>query len=265
MNKIIKIVISGILCEIPLVMSANKAFQAQESFDKARFNKIVGQRNNEIYANAINMAALSTRKEINEKIYTPYRNSELGNPNNIYVIQGVIDGVNGVYARLPTAVQAVDEIRLYTYQLRTTLQDEKVKAAFAILELPVGPIGQKTIERALRKKLNSSKPGVLIPKSQRGIYFDAADTIKESKYFTYGEVTKVRPASDKDYTLLGIPKGASRDVIKKAYRQATFKYHPDKFAINEGQPGYECTSQAQATEKTQEIHNAYERLMKQFQ
>jgi len=48
------------------------------------------------------------------------------------------------------------------------------------------------------------------------------------------------------YEVLGVPKTASSDEIKKAYREAAFKYHPDK------NPG-----DATAEEKFKKISAAY--------
>lgn len=51
------------------------------------------------------------------------------------------------------------------------------------------------------------------------------------------------------YDVLQVPKGASEDQIKKAYRKLALKYHPDK------NPGNE-----EATKRFAEINNAYEVL-----
>ena len=48
------------------------------------------------------------------------------------------------------------------------------------------------------------------------------------------------------YQVLGVPENADQDVIKKAYRKLSMKYHPDK---NKGDPSKE--------EKFKEISNAY--------
>ncbi|KAJ6811904.1 chaperone protein dnaJ 1, mitochondrial isoform X1 [Iris pallida] len=62
--------------------------------------------------------------------------------------------------------------------------------------------------------------------------------------------TGVRYVLDRDYyEILGVPKNASRDEIKKAFHALAKKYHPD---ANKNNPA--------ATRKFQEIRDAYETL-----
>ncbi|MEY2801562.1 MAG: putative heat shock protein, partial [Pseudomonadota bacterium] len=53
------------------------------------------------------------------------------------------------------------------------------------------------------------------------------------------------------YEVLGVPKNASEDEIKKAYRKLAMKYHPDR---NQGDSGKE------AEVKFKEAKEAYEML-----
>lgn len=55
------------------------------------------------------------------------------------------------------------------------------------------------------------------------------------------------------YKILGVPRDASDDDIKSAYRALARKYHPDNFAGNE-------TARAMAEEKMKEINEAYDSI-----
>ena len=57
------------------------------------------------------------------------------------------------------------------------------------------------------------------------------------------------------YEVLGVPRNASNDEIKKAYRQLCKKYHPDSYVDN---PLAEL-----AEEKFKEVQAAYEQIMKE--
>ena len=58
------------------------------------------------------------------------------------------------------------------------------------------------------------------------------------------------------YQILGIPRTATDDEVKKAYRTLARKYHPDNFANSAAQS-------AGAEEKMKEINAAYEQIQKE--
>lgn len=60
-------------------------------------------------------------------------------------------------------------------------------------------------------------------------------------------------AMDEYYEILGIAPGASKDEIKKAYRQMVKVWHPDRFPNDP-------ELQRKGTEKVKQINEAYERL-----
>ena len=64
-------------------------------------------------------------------------------------------------------------------------------------------------------------------------------------------------SSDNAYKILEIDKTATRDEIKKAYRNMAKKYHPDK-VIHLGKE-----HQKGAEEKFRQVQEAYEQLQKE--
>ena len=71
----------------------------------------------------------------------------------------------------------------------------------------------------------------------------------------YGDISSEK-TNDKYYAILGLTNTAKKEALKKAYRDLTKKYHPDKVH----HLGDEF--KVQAEKKMQEINQAYDELMK---
>ena len=57
------------------------------------------------------------------------------------------------------------------------------------------------------------------------------------------------------YSVLGVPRSATDDEVKKAYRRLSRKYHPDANINN--------PNKDQAEEKFKQVQQAYEQIMKE--
>lgn len=57
------------------------------------------------------------------------------------------------------------------------------------------------------------------------------------------------------YEILGIPRNASNDEVKRAYRELSRKYHPDSYAGN--------LLSSLAEEKFKQVQEAYDKIMKE--
>jgi uncharacterized membrane protein YkvA (DUF1232 family) len=67
--------------------------------------------------------------------------------------------------------------------------------------------------------------------------------------------TRTHDSPDDPYTILNVPKGASPEEIKKAYRELANKYHPDK-VVHLGDEFRDL-----AEKRFKEIEEAYRKLM----
>lgn len=86
---------------------------------------------------------------------------------------------------------------------------------------------------------------------QQGGYYN-----QNGNYYNQGNTSYQNPFEDKSkyYSVLGIQPGASKEEIKRAFREQAKKHHPDRFA-NESQETRDYHEK-----KFKEINEAYEKL-----
>lgn len=72
-------------------------------------------------------------------------------------------------------------------------------------------------------------------------------------------VRRPQAAAKDPYSVLGVKKSDSMDVIKKTYRNQIRKYHPDIIASQNKSEAY----MEEATKKTQELNQAYETIKRE--
>jgi uncharacterized membrane protein YkvA (DUF1232 family) len=77
----------------------------------------------------------------------------------------------------------------------------------------------------------------------------------ERNHGSPGKDAHTQQTPDDPYTILNVPKGASAEEIKKAYRELANKYHPDK-VVHLGDEFREL-----AEKRFKEIEEAYRKLM----
>ena len=77
----------------------------------------------------------------------------------------------------------------------------------------------------------------------------------EHQQDSYEKQTHTKDSTDDPYTILNVPRDASPEEIKKAYRELANKYHPDK-VVHLGDEFREL-----AEKRFKEIEEAYRKLM----
>ncbi len=86
-------------------------------------------------------------------------------------------------------------------------------------------------------------------------YYQQSRQSFEQNQETSDKQAHTQNPSDDPYTILNVPRGASPEEIKKAYRELANKYHPDK-VVHLGDEFREL-----AEKRFKEIEEAYRKLM----
>jgi uncharacterized membrane protein YkvA (DUF1232 family) len=89
---------------------------------------------------------------------------------------------------------------------------------------------------------------------QNYYYHQSRQSFEQNQGFSDKNTTS-QNSPDDPYTILNVPKGASAEEIKKAYRELANKYHPDK-VVHLGDEFREL-----AEKRFKEIEEAYRKLM----
>ena len=92
------------------------------------------------------------------------------------------------------------------------------------------------------------------PSGYQNYYYQSRQSFEQNQGSSEKQ-THTQNSPDDPYTILNVPRGASPEEIKKAYREMANKYHPDK-VVHLGDEFREL-----AEKRFKEIEDAYRKLM----
>jgi uncharacterized membrane protein YkvA (DUF1232 family) len=92
------------------------------------------------------------------------------------------------------------------------------------------------------------------PSGYQDYYYQSRQSFEQNQGSSEKQ-THTQDSPDDPYTILNVPRGASPEEIKKAYRELANKYHPDK-VVHLGDEFREL-----AEKRFKEIEEAYRKLM----